>query len=177
MRVISGTLGGRVFESPRGHRTHPMSEKIRGAIFNMLGDIKGLHFLDAFSGTGALAIEAISRGAAFVTAVELDMDAFKTVQGNVLELGIEEKVHVIRKDVKSWSRNNPTKLFDVVLIDPPYDAVPYTLLHKLATHTKPGGLVIYSLPPDNDFKLKTTDFELVTDKGYGDATLIVYRRH
>lgn len=176
MRVISGRLGGRMFESPRGHRTHPMSEKIRGAIFNMLGDIKGLHLLDAFSGTGALAIEAVSRGAARVTAVEIDAEAFKTIMSNVLALGIEERVTVHRKDIKSWSRNNKDVQFDIVLVDPPYDAVPYTLLHKVATHTKPGAVVIYSLPPDHDFKLSSTDYVLEVEKQYGDATLLVYRR-
>ncbi len=54
MRVISGFLGGRNFESPHGHRTHPMSEKVRGAIFGALGDIKGLTVLDAFSGSGRI---------------------------------------------------------------------------------------------------------------------------
>ena len=53
MRVISGWLGGRIFESPHGHRTHPMSDKIRGAVFGVLGDIKGLTVLDAFAGSGA----------------------------------------------------------------------------------------------------------------------------
>ena len=176
MRVISGKFGGRVFDSPRGHRTHPMSEKIRGAIFNMLGDIKGLTFMDAFSGTGALSIEAISRGAGHVTAVELDIDAFKTIMENVRAFGIEDQMTVSRKDVKSWSRNNKQVRFDVVLIDPPYDAVPYTLLHALATHARPGGLVIYSLPPDHDFKLDEENYTIESEKAYGDATLVVYRR-
>lgn len=176
MRVISGKFGGRVFDSPRGHRTHPMSEKIRGAIFNMLGDIKGLTFLDAFSGTGALSIEAISRGAGHVTAVELDIDAFKTIMENVRAFGIEDQMTVSRKDVKSWSRNNKQVQFDVVLIDPPYDAVPYTLLHTLAMHARPSGLVIYSLPPDHDFKLAEEGYAVESEKAYGDATLIVYRR-
>jgi 16S rRNA (guanine966-N2)-methyltransferase len=175
MRVISGYLGGRMFESPRGHRTHPMSEKIRGAIFNMLGDLRGLELLDAFSGTGALAIEAVSRGAKRVTAVELDAEAFKTIMQNIKSLEIDDKVKIHRKDAKAWSRNNKDIQFDVVLIDPPYDAIPYTLLHKLATHAKLGGLVIYSLPPDHDFKL-SSDFELLSEKSYGDATLVIYRR-
>lgn len=142
----------------------------------MLGDIKGLTFLDAFSGTGALTIEAISRGAGHVTAIEIDMEAFKTIMENIRGLEIEDKVKLHRKDAKSWSRNNKEVQFDVVLIDPPYDAVPYTLLHKLATHAKPGGLVIYSLPPDHDFKLKEAEFTSVSAKEYGDATLCVFRR-
>ena len=152
-----------------------MSEKIRGAIFNMLGNIRGLDFLDAFSGTGALAIEAASRGAGHVTAVEVDNEAYKTILNNLAQLDINT-VDAIRKDVKSWSRNNPAKLFDVVLCDPPYNAAAYTLLHKLATHAKPGGLVVYSLPPDNDFRLSTEQFSVEVSKEYGDATLVVYRR-
>lgn len=61
MRIISGIYGGRTIQSPSGHKTHPMSEKMRGAIFNALGDIKGLSFLDAYGGSGAVALEAISR--------------------------------------------------------------------------------------------------------------------
>lgn len=176
MRVISGYLGGRMFESPRGHRTHPMSEKMRGAIFNMLGDIQDLHFLDAFSGTGALAIEAVSRGAGHVTAIDVDMDAYKTIQENVASLNIAEKVDVLRKDAKSWSRNHPDTQFDVVLCDPPYDAVPYTVLIKLATHTKSHGLIVYSLPPNHGFSLDTKSYTLLLEKNYGDANLVVYRR-
>lgn len=177
MRVISGRLGGRMFESPRGHKTHPMSEKMRGAIFNMLGDIKGLTFLDAFSGTGALTIEAISRGAKEVTCIELDADAFKTIMDNIRQLDIENQVKAHKKDAKSWSRNNKELQFDVVLIDPPYDAVPYTLLIKLASHARPNGLIVYSLPPDHGFRLKSAEYELVIEKSYGDATLVVYRRN
>ena len=70
MRIISGVLGGRVFKAPNGNKTHPMSEKIRGAMFNSLGDISGLTVLDAFSGSGAVAIEAFSRGAEHVVAVD-----------------------------------------------------------------------------------------------------------
>ena len=60
MRVISGKFGGQLFDAPKGHRTHPMSEKVRGALFSVLGDISGLTVLDAFAGSGALSIEAIS---------------------------------------------------------------------------------------------------------------------
>jgi len=164
-----------MFESPKGHKTHPMSEKIRGAIFNMLGELRGVELFDPFSGTGALTIEAISRGAKHVTAVELDAESFKTIMNNIKSLEIEDRVRLHRKDAKAWSRNNKDVQFDVVLIDPPYDAVPYTLLHKLATHAKPDGLVVYSLPPDHDFKL-SSEFELISEKSYGDATLCFYRR-
>ncbi len=176
MRVIAGSLGGRSFESPHGHRTHPMSDKIRGALFNALGDIKGLSFFDPFSGTGALAIEAISRGAKEVLATELDQAAFTTILGNIKTLELTDQITALRKDAKSWSRQHKDTQFDVVLVDPPYDDVKYTLLIQLAQHTKVGGLLVYSLPPDHGFNLPTTIYQLLSTKQYGDATLVFYRR-
>ena len=73
MRIIAGYLGGRQFNSPRSNRTHPMSDKARGGLFNALGDISGLTVLDAFAGSGALSFEAISRGAESVIAVDIDV--------------------------------------------------------------------------------------------------------
>lgn len=164
-----------MFESPHGHRTHPMSEKSRGALFNALGDIKGLSFFDPFSGTGALAFEAVSRGAKSVLAVELDQNAFTTILSNVKTLELTDQITALRKDAKSWSRQHKDVQFDVVLIDPPYDDVKYTLLIQLAHHTKIGGLLVYSLPPKHDFRLPE-NYELLSEKSYGDATLVFYRR-
>ncbi len=175
MRVIAGYLGGRIFESPHGHRTHPMSDKIRGALFNSLGDLRGKTFLDSFAGTGAISFEAISRGAKSTVTVELDQGAFTVILANIQGLGITDAIQAYRKDIKSWSRNNKDKLFDVVVCDPPYDDVKYTLLIQIANHTKPGGLLIYSLPPKHGFKLPP-EFVLVDEKSYGDAVLVFYKR-
>jgi 16S rRNA (guanine966-N2)-methyltransferase len=81
MRVIAGFLGGRNFDSPGGHRTHPMSDKVRGAVFGVLGDIKGLSVLDAFAGSGALSIEAVSRGAKYAVAIDVDKRAHAVMIG------------------------------------------------------------------------------------------------
>lgn len=175
MRVISGTLGGRIFESPRGHRTHPMSEKIRGALFNTLGDVRRLRILDTFSGSGAIAIEAISRGAEHVTAVELDRTAFNTIASNVETLGIADKVHVVRANIAGWIRTNRDKHFDIVIADPPYDKVQIETVEAICYRAKVGGIVVMSLPPKT--RLIMTDFfEFVSEKDYGDATLVFYRR-
>src|ERR1039458_7477259 len=96
MRVIAGFLGGRNFDSPGGHRTHPMSDKVRGAIFGVLGDIKGLTVLDAFAGSGALAIEAISRGAKRAVAIEVDKGAHTVITENIKALGIEDRIKAVR---------------------------------------------------------------------------------
>lgn len=176
LRVIAGKLGGLIFDSPPGHRTHPMGEKVRGAIFNMLGDIKRLSVLDAFSGSGALAFEALSRGAGQVTAVEIDKTAYDTIAKNINTLGLESSVKLVRANVSSWANRNKDRQFDVVFIDPPYDTVNYAILQKLAKAAKPGGVVVYSMPNDHEFRLPESQFEKLSEKKYAGAALVFYRR-
>src|SRR5579883_2683533 len=106
MRIVAGTLGGRQFEAPKGHRTHPMSDKVRGALFNMLGDISGLTVFDAFAGSGALSFEAISRGAKSAVAVDIDKSAHKTILKNAKQLGVPAQLKAIRANASGWSDNN-----------------------------------------------------------------------
>src|SRR3990167_3906944 len=147
MRIIAGALKGRQFNEPHRHKTHPMSEKVRGALFNALGDIEGLTFLDAFAGSGALGFEAISRGAKSVVAVEIDKSAHSQVLQNIRTLQIENGVKVIRANVGGWSIHNMEKKFDIVLLDPPYDQIKTELLQKLINrHVKEGGLAVLSYP-------------------------------
>src|SRR5262245_30096392 len=102
MRIIAGRLGGRLFESPHTSRTHPMSDKARGALFNVLGDINDLSVLDPFAGTGALSFEAVSRGAAHATAIESDRLAQKVIQGNISSLGLQNQVKLVRAQANAW---------------------------------------------------------------------------
>lgn len=176
MRVISGYLGGRNFESPHGHRTHPMSEKIRGAIFNALGDIEGLSVFDPFTGSGALSFEAVSRGAARATAIDNDKSAYNIAKKNILSLGIDDKVHVTHAFNGSWSTRHKVELFDLVLLDPPYDLYEVEEVEKLAQHTKKGGIAVFSLPNKARLILDPKKFDLLNSKSYGDATLSFYRR-
>ncbi len=175
MRVIAGRLGGRTFEDPRGHRTHPMSEKARGAIFNALGDIDGLTFLDAYAGTGALAIEAVSRGAESVLAIDVDIEAVKTMAASVKTLGLSDEITVLRKNISGWSRNNQDKKFDAVLADPPYDDIRPDVIERLAVHVVPGGLFVLSWPGAEPVRTLAS-LELISHKTYGDAQLVFYRR-
>src|SRR3990167_9930034 len=121
MRIIAGKLGGRQFQPPSGHKVHPMSDKMRGALFNILGDVLGLTVLDAFTGSGALSFEAISRGASKVTAIDKDKTAHFQVQKNIKDLQLEDEIKAIRANANSWSDNNLDAEFDLVLLDPPYD--------------------------------------------------------
>lgn len=173
MRIIAGRLGGRLFDSPRSHRTHPMSEKMRGAIFGALGDIGGLTVLDAFAGSGALTIEAISRGAAEATAIEVDPAVHAIAVRNMVTLGIEDQVKVTRAFAGAWSTRHQAKLFDVVLLDPPYDVIPYRDLKRMPRHLKKDGVLVLSWPGKMD-SLTFEGFTIVQQKNYGDGQLIFY---
>ncbi len=176
MRIIAGYLSGRNFESTHGHRTHPMSEKIRGALFNALGDISGLTLLDAYSGTGALCFEAVSRGAKSATAIELDKNAARTIKENIDRLNLEDTVSVTKAAAVSWSRRHPDAKYDIVIMDPPYDEVTPKDLLKLSRHAKQGGIIVLSLPPKNGFRFASSRQQLLSEKNYGDAELTFYRQ-
>lgn len=174
MRIIAGSLGGRIFNAPHGRRTHPMSDKMRGALFNMLGDIEGLTVLDAFAGSGALAFEAISRGATKVVAIETDRNAQHTIAENITALGLASEVKLIKASANSWLSTTAAE-FDLVLLDPPYDVLQETLLANLAQRTNELGTIVLSWPGKQP-PLAFTDCMLITSKQYGDGSLHIYTR-
>lgn len=174
MRIIAGVLGGRQFASPRGHRTHPMSDKIRGALFNALGDIDGLTVLDAYAGSGALSFEAVSRGAASALAIDSDVNAQRVIAENIQSLRLRQSVKLVRAAVSAWLSTSDQE-FDIVLADPPYDNVSLENVQKLAERTKRGGIFVVSLPPTILPSLEG-DYDRVLTKNYGDAQLLFYRR-
>ncbi len=175
MRIIAGSLGGRTFDSPKNQRTHPMAERVRAGLFNSLGDIEGLSVLDPFAGSGALALEAISRGASEVVAIEIDKKASDTLAKNRQKLDIDPgRLKSIRANVNSWSDQNPHQLFQLLLIDPPYDKIDTSLINKLTNHLKQGGLLVLSWPGGQSLP-DLQALELVRSKSYGDAQLGFYR--
>ncbi len=175
MRIISGRLGGLQIITPKGNRTHPMSERVRGALFNSLGDISNYEVLDAFAGTGALAFEAISRGADSVTAVDSDKNAVMAMKESIEKLGIAGSCHAIRANISGWSDNNPEQKFDLVFLDPPYDKLHMPLLEKISHHVASGGRLVISWPGKID-EPTFNDFTLENVKEHGDAKLLFYRR-
>lgn len=175
MRVIAGRLGGRNFSSPQSQRTHPMSDKIRGALFNALGDLSGLTVLDAFSGSGACSIEAVSRGAKHVLAIDIDPAAVKTIAENVRTLGLEDVITVRRKNISGWSRNHQADTYDVVLADPPYTDIRPDVIERLTVHVAPEGIFALSWPGSESIRA-LPGFSVVSHKTYGDAQLVFYRR-
>lgn len=175
MRIIAGKLKGLHFNSPKNPKTHPMSEKMRGALFNALGDINDLTVFDAYGGSGALAFEAISRGAKNALIVEIDKHAWAIIKANIKLLELENKVKAVRANVSSWSDKNYTTRFDLVLCDPPYQAVNFNQLLKLTQNVKKNGLMVVSLPSKTSpTNLKNVNLEQKSD--YGDGFLAFYRK-
>ncbi|HSZ70390.1 MAG TPA: 16S rRNA (guanine(966)-N(2))-methyltransferase RsmD [Solirubrobacteraceae bacterium] len=123
MRVIAGTFGGRRLHAPRGRATRPTSERVREALFSMLGPLQGEVVLDLFAGTGALAIEALSRGAARAVLVERDRRALGALERNLAELGLGPVQAEVRRDEALRAVRNAcgrAETYDLVFVDPPY---------------------------------------------------------
>jgi 16S rRNA (guanine966-N2)-methyltransferase len=123
MRVISGRLGGRRLKAPAGRVTRPTSDRVREALFSMLGDVGSAAVLDLFAGSGALGIEALSRGASSAVFVERDAAAVSVLSENLRTLGIEPlQTDVRRRDalVALRSARRDEETYDLVFIDPPY---------------------------------------------------------
>lgn len=175
MRIIAGRFKNKILVSRNTHRTHPMSEKMRGAIFNILGDIDDLSVLDAFGGTGALGLEALSRGAASAYFVELDKIATATIKQNIEILGVGDSSKAIQANLKGWSGRNQEAQFDLVLCDPPYDAVLESLIQKLSMHVAANGFLVLSWPTSEPIPV-LAGMEVLRHKTYGTATLVFYRR-
>ena len=175
MRIIAGQLRGRQSKSPRSHRSHPMSEKMRGALFNVLGDINGLTFLDAYAGSGAMAYEAISRGASKATTVEKSILAYRTIKNNVEALSLGEQIKASRANITTWSDNNVDLEFDVVIADPPYNDIKPNVLEKLVRHLKKDGIYVLSWPGSEDIE-DIKGLEIIKHTDYGDSKLVFFRK-
>jgi 16S rRNA (guanine966-N2)-methyltransferase len=151
-----------------------MSEKARGAIFNALGDITGLTFLDAYAGSGALSAEAISRGAAEGVAIDNDLAAWKAIVANFKQLGIDT-VQAVRAGVATWSAANAELQFDLVFADPPYDDIKLSAVKRLVGHVKGGGIFVLSWPGGQVAPV-FEGLKQAAHKPLGDIQLIFYRR-
>ena len=180
MRIVGGNLGGRVLKAPAGHATRPTSEKVREAIFNILGDVGETHVLDIFAGSGAIGIEALSRGAAHATFIDHDRTAVQVLRKNLAELGLDDLASVIAQDAVTAVKRAPLAPWRFVFVDPPYasDLATRAVLALPAASLAPDARVVIEhdrrhVPPDALGSLLRTD-----QRRYGDTMLSFYEvRH
>jgi 16S rRNA (guanine(966)-N(2))-methyltransferase RsmD len=134
MRIIAGSRKGARILAPRGLDTRPTGDRVREAVFNLVGPVEGAVVLDLFAGSGAMGLEALSRGASRVTFVEADREAAGTILRNLDKLRLEPAT-VLREDAgrKLAADAAGGRRYDLVLVDPPYDMLP-RLLPMLAEH-------------------------------------------
>ncbi len=174
MRVVAGTHRGRRLHRPAGVQTRPTADRVREALFSMLGDVTGADVLDLFAGSGALGIEALSRGAAGAVFVDASRVAADVVTRNLADLGLDALVH--RTDALGYLRGHGGQSrFDLVFLDPPYDsAVP---LGPGLAELLPGTLAEHAVivTESSDRTPLELPFTLVKERAYGDTRIAIHR--
>lgn len=177
MRIISGRLGRKRIKAPSGHRTRPTTDKAREAIFNLLESRIHLtdgHVLDLFAGTGALGLEAISRGAAHVTFVESDRRVLEVARENAQSLEVEDQGLFIQADAVGHLEEYTGPPFDVIFADPPYELEAMERLPELALEHLREPYGVFSL--EHDTRIWFDDHpNLQTQRAYGRTIVSLFR--
>jgi 16S rRNA (guanine966-N2)-methyltransferase len=180
MRVIAGRFGGRRLIAPRGSGTRPTADRVREALFSMLGPLEGANVLDLFAGTGALGIEALSRGAAAAVFVERERSALCALRANLAAIGLQEaggpQVQVRSRDAlvalaEAIARG---ERYDLVFLDPPYaqaQALGPRLAQALPRLLWPGGAVV--VEADRRAPL-AIDLPVRRQRRYGDTSITIH---
>jgi 16S rRNA (guanine966-N2)-methyltransferase len=171
VRIVGGSHKGARIYAPKGRDTRPTSDRVREAIFGILGSVEGGCVLDLFAGSGALGLEALSRGAETAVFVESDPGAVKTIERNLEKLGLEGRI--VRADVRRYLPRECER-YDVVFVDPPYELVE-SLRMSLAEHlprvVADGGTVVYEtaagVEPELPLHVRST-------RRHGSTQLTVY---
>jgi len=148
MRVIAGTLKGRKLDTPTWEGIRPTSDKLRETLFNVVAQrVPGARVLDGYAGTGAIGIEALSRGASHVTFVDDDVRSVKLVERNLARCGVSDRYVIIRArlggETPAQLPGLPTGSFDLAVLDPPYDEQQLTAsIAAIEPLVAPGGLLV-----------------------------------
>ncbi len=169
MRVVAGRYGGRTLRAPPGGAVRPTSDRVREALFSILGPLDGLDVLDLFAGTGALGIEALSRGAASCVFVDLDTRA---VRSNLDALGIEAEV----RQCRALTALRASDHYDLVFLDPPYGdaaALGQELAQALAPVLAPSARVVSESDRRHPLELGSA-LALVDERRYGDTLIRIH---
>jgi 16S rRNA (guanine966-N2)-methyltransferase len=176
VRVVAGSARGRRISAPPGDATRPTTDRVREAVFNALGSlgvVHGAEVVDLFAGSGALGIEALSRGAARVHFVESDRRAADVVATNLADLGFGDRGVVVRRTVETALADLPDDV-DLVLADPPYAFHAWSgLLDRLAPKLADGAVVVAESDRPLDLP---AGWEKVRERAYGGTVVVFARR-
>lgn len=182
MRVISGSAKGIKLANVPGKSTRPITDQVKEALFNIISlDIIEKSFLDLFGGTGAVGIEALSRGADHAVFLDTNYRAYKIIQHNLTITNLASYAIVYKKDAFTYLRSETVQKFDFVYIAPPqYQGLWHKALQTLDEN--PGWLstdskIIVQIHPKEDVQAKCyTNFKEYDRRNYGDTTLIFYQK-
>lgn len=182
MRVISGSAKGTRLASVPGNSTRPITDRVKEALFNILGQsIIGMSILDLFGGTGAVGIEALSRGAEHVTFIEINFKAIKIIQQNLKMTNLAEFATIIKKDAFSYLNDEQKRKFDLIFIAPPqYEGLWLKALKSLDKNPQLiniGESVIVQIHPKEFMEdIGLNNFQIYDQRSYGDTLLVFYER-
>src|SRR5215211_714314 len=170
MRVVAGELRGHRIAAPSGEAIRPTADRVREALFSILGEISGARVLDLYCGTGALGIEAISRGAA---SAELVDTRISTARSNLRALALEDRCTLVRSDALRYLRRAASR-FDLIFCDPPYklaDRLAPELESLIPPRLAEGGRLIVESAARRPLEL---DLPLLVERRYGDTLIHVH---
>ena len=174
VKITSGLFRGRELKAPQNGVTHPMGSREKLALFNSLSDkIKDKIILDVFAGTGALGLEALSRGASHITFIEADKKAAEILKQNAIVLGVFEQVRIYNTKAEKIDFDSP---FDIVIADPPYEYfhdLPLSVLDRLAKTARE----YFVLSHPSDFDPHAIDAELLSTTAYAGSRITIFRPH
>ena len=182
MRIIGGEYKSRSIAMPRGVEMRPTQDKIREAIFNILGDINGKKVLELFAGSGAFGMEAISRGAGSVAFVDNNFRCIQTIKSNLKSLGVSDSRYSV---IKTNALNFSAKLkpvsekFDIIFLDPPYymNMAKKCLINMDSCDiVSPVGLIIVEHFKKDALDTELERFVFVDERRYGDTVVTILRR-
>lgn len=175
LRIIAGKYGGRLIKTPNGSTTHPMSERARNAIFNSLGNtILDKKILDCFAGSGAIGLEALSRGAKEAYFIENDRIANRVIEKNLKDLDILDNVKQLKFAVGTFLDKFDDS-FDIIFADPPYNKVSVEAIKRLSLFLNKDGYLILSLPKEF-INIEIPGVSLISFKKYSEANILIYKK-
>lgn len=179
MRIIAGKMRGRRLKHPDGWQTRPTSDKVKGAVFNVLRfKVQGARVLDLFAGTGSLALEAMSRGADSAVLVENNQAAARSIMDNINLTGIGEAVTLHQMDAFTYLTHS-ADLFDLIFLDPPYHrGLAAKALARLAEPCRltPAGVLVVETARDEELNENIHPFEVRQIGEYGDTKIWYLQR-